>query len=345
MGAHAGAARLPAADPAHQAPAPGCSVPATVFLSRGGLQPHSAARRATRISASTPARTSRGSTPCRPTPASSAAAAPSTVRPTTPARCSTRRRSSWGCARYLNESAPRAKQPLLGKHISEEAAFQCTTCGACEYQCPVGIQHLPVIIGLRRGAVNTGQVGGRVRHQAVPEAGAQRQRARLRRRRAQKFIEKNAIADLRRHAGVLPVARLHGLLRSAGPRDRAGAGARAALPRRHLRRAAQGEVHGRSGAAPRQRPAVPAAGRGQYGAAPAAKVRKMVSICPHCVRTIGDGLEGVRRRSSTIEHHSELAGAPSARGCRPRPGRARRSSSTTPATWAAIATSTMSRAR
>jgi Fe-S oxidoreductase len=41
-------------------------------------------------------------------------------------------------------------------HISDEAVFQCTTCGACEFQCPVGIQHLPVIIGLRRGAVNTG---------------------------------------------------------------------------------------------------------------------------------------------------------------------------------------------
>ena len=38
-----------------------------------------------------------------------------------------------------------------------EAAFQCTTCGACEFQCPVGIQHLPVIVGLRRGAVNTGK--------------------------------------------------------------------------------------------------------------------------------------------------------------------------------------------
>jgi Fe-S oxidoreductase len=47
--------------------------------------------------------------------------------------------------------------PLLGPHISEKAVFQCTTCGACEYQCPVGIQHLPVIIGLRRGAVNTGK--------------------------------------------------------------------------------------------------------------------------------------------------------------------------------------------
>jgi Fe-S oxidoreductase len=37
-----------------------------------------------------------------------------------------------------------------------EAAFECTTCGACEYQCPVGIQHLPIIIGMRRGATNTG---------------------------------------------------------------------------------------------------------------------------------------------------------------------------------------------
>jgi Fe-S oxidoreductase len=37
-----------------------------------------------------------------------------------------------------------------------EAAFECTTCGSCEYQCPVGIQHVPVIVGLRRGATNTG---------------------------------------------------------------------------------------------------------------------------------------------------------------------------------------------
>jgi Fe-S oxidoreductase len=40
--------------------------------------------------------------------------------------------------------------------FSLEAAYECTTCGACEYQCPVGIQHLPIIIGLRRGATNTG---------------------------------------------------------------------------------------------------------------------------------------------------------------------------------------------
>lgn len=62
-----------------------------------------------------------------------------------------------GARRYLNECGPASETPLLGEHLKMEAAFQCTTCGACEYQCPVGIQHLPVIVGLRRGAVNTGR--------------------------------------------------------------------------------------------------------------------------------------------------------------------------------------------
>src|SRR3712207_8034238 len=33
---------------------------------------------------------------------------------------------------------------------------QCTTCGACENQCPVGIEHLPILIGSRRGLVSNG---------------------------------------------------------------------------------------------------------------------------------------------------------------------------------------------
>ncbi|HEV8146390.1 MAG TPA: heterodisulfide reductase-related iron-sulfur binding cluster [Bryobacteraceae bacterium] len=62
-----------------------------------------------------------------------------------------------GLRSYLNELGPRSEEPLLGTHLSQEAAFQCTTCGACEFQCPLGIEHLPMIIGLRRGAVNTGK--------------------------------------------------------------------------------------------------------------------------------------------------------------------------------------------
>jgi Fe-S oxidoreductase len=62
-----------------------------------------------------------------------------------------------GFRSYLKEFGPGDEAPLIGNHLSMEAAFQCTTCGACEFQCPVGIQHLPMIIGLRRGAVNTGK--------------------------------------------------------------------------------------------------------------------------------------------------------------------------------------------
>lgn len=62
-----------------------------------------------------------------------------------------------GVRSYLNEFGSQAEQPLFGAHLSMKAAFECTTCGACEFQCPVGIQHLPVIVGLRRGATNTGE--------------------------------------------------------------------------------------------------------------------------------------------------------------------------------------------
>ncbi len=68
-----------------------------------------------------------------------------------------------GVKAYLNSYGPGSDAPLLQdepegrqKALSMPAAFACTTCGSCEYQCPVGVQHLPVLIGLRRGAVNTG---------------------------------------------------------------------------------------------------------------------------------------------------------------------------------------------
>ena len=77
-----------------------------------------------------------------------------------------------GMRTYLNTFGPANETPLLNElrdapanaspdnppanYLSMEAAFECTTCGACEFQCPVGIEHLPIIVGLRRGAVNTG---------------------------------------------------------------------------------------------------------------------------------------------------------------------------------------------
>ena len=45
----------------------------------------------------------------------------------------------------------------LGEIYSEKVLWQCTTCGACENQCPVGIEHVPLIVGARRGLVSNGE--------------------------------------------------------------------------------------------------------------------------------------------------------------------------------------------
>src|SRR5471032_1136118 len=49
-----------------------------------------------------------------------------------------------------------ARDRKLGEIYSEKVLWQCTTCGACENQCPVGIEHLPIIIGSRRGLASNG---------------------------------------------------------------------------------------------------------------------------------------------------------------------------------------------
>jgi Fe-S oxidoreductase len=215
-----------------------------------------------------------------------------------------------GLRGYLNDEGPGGEAPLLGEHISTEAVFQCTTCGGCEFQCPVGIQHLPVIIGLRRGVVNTGEwedeYGTKLflnlerNGNALGFAAGERQ----------KFIEKNqlpvfdgkqeyclwlgcmgafdpqgreivlALARILRHAGIS-----FGVLRkekcTGDPARRLGndlAFTQLAEANIETLQAAQ-------------------AGKGRTG--------KLVSICPHCVRTIGTDW---REAGTTfaIEHHSEL---------------------------------------
>jgi Fe-S oxidoreductase len=48
------------------------------------------------------------------------------------------------------------RETKLAEIYSEKVLWQCTTCGACENQCPVGIEHLPLLIGSRRGLVSNG---------------------------------------------------------------------------------------------------------------------------------------------------------------------------------------------
>ena len=210
-----------------------------------------------------------------------------------------------GLRSYLNEVGPGGEAPLLGTHLSTEAAFQCTTCGSCEFQCPVGIQHLPVMIGLRRGVVNTGQwedeYGTKFflnleRHgNSLGFPGSERQ----------KFIDS---AGLPIYDGTQEYCLWLGCMGAYDPQGREIVLALARVLRHAgvtfgvLRKEkCTGDPARRLG----NDLVVSQLAEANIETLRAAKPAKMVSICPHCVRTIS---QDWREFGGTfeIEHHSEL---------------------------------------
>ena len=63
-----------------------------------------------------------------------------------------------GLREYLAEAGPMAVRgddgattdPLVGGTISNEALWDCLTCGACVQACPVGVEHIDPIVDMRR---------------------------------------------------------------------------------------------------------------------------------------------------------------------------------------------------
>jgi heterodisulfide reductase subunit C len=47
---------------------------------------------------------------------------------------------------------------LIGTTFEEDEIWSCTTCGACEQECPIGIEYIDKIVDLRRGMVDEGMV-------------------------------------------------------------------------------------------------------------------------------------------------------------------------------------------
>jgi Fe-S oxidoreductase/nitrate reductase gamma subunit len=210
-----------------------------------------------------------------------------------------------GLRGYLNEFGPGNEEPLVGKHIALEAIFQCTTCGGCENQCPVGIQHLPVMIGLRRGQVNTGkwedEYGGKLflgierNGNSLGFSSAERQ----------KFIEKNALPI---YDGSQEYCLWLGCMGSYDPQGREiilalkrvldHLGITFGVPRKER---CTGDPARRLG----NDYLFQQMAEANIESLHAAKVGKMVSICPHCVRTIGEDWKEFGA-AFQIEHHSEL---------------------------------------
>ncbi len=213
-----------------------------------------------------------------------------------------------GVRSYLNANGPQSEVPLLaqlGAGLSMEAAFECTTCGACEFQCPVGVEHLPIIVGLRRGAVNTGEWDNPCGTKLFLALEKQGNALGLSSAERDKFVEKQEFPVF---DGSQEYCLWLGCMGGYDPKGREiiadfarvmrflgtsfGVMKKEKCTGDPARRLGNDLVFGEL------------AEQGLKAFA-AAKVKKIVAICPHCVRTIAtDWREyGI---APEIEHHSEF---------------------------------------
>ncbi len=210
-----------------------------------------------------------------------------------------------GLRRYLNENGPDSEVNYLGSTNSMEAVFQCTTCGSCEYQCPVGIEHLPLIVGLRRGAVNTGawedERGGKLFLNLERYGNAMGFSSTER----DKFIQKNAIPYF---DGSQEYCLWMGCMGSYDPQGREIVLSLVEVMQ-HLGVSFGVLKKERCSGDPARRLGNDLAfqqlveqNKEQMDSA---KVKKLLSICPHCVRTIGTDWAELGA-AMPIEHHSEF---------------------------------------
>lgn len=210
-----------------------------------------------------------------------------------------------GMRDYLNQYGERNGTPILEATVSEKAVFQCTTCGACEYQCPVGIQHLPMIVGLRRGAVNTGawedEHGAKLFLNLERQGNAMGFSASER----DKFVARQ---ELPIFDGSHEYCLWLGCMGAYDPRGREIIAAFAKVMK-HLGTSFGVLKKERCTGDPARRLGNDLA-FGQLAEANLeifrqSGVKKIVSICPHCVRTIGEDWREAGA-AIEIEHHSEF---------------------------------------
>jgi Fe-S oxidoreductase len=210
-----------------------------------------------------------------------------------------------GVRGYLNEFGPSSETPLLGKYLSQEAAFQCTTCGACEFQCPVGVQHLPIIVGLRRGAVNTGKWEDDYGTKLFLNLERNGNSLGFSSTERDKFVQKQ---DLPIFDGAQEYCLWLGCMGAYDPQGREIVASLAQLMRRLnvtfgvLRKEkCTGDPARRLG----NDLAFGQLAENNLEALQQNKVKKIVSICPHCVRTIGTDWKEFGQ-APPVEHHSEF---------------------------------------
>ena len=78
-------------------------------------------------------------------------------RPLAPRFLTTKARD-YAFQHYPVLGSPKESQPLIGNIYSEDEIWSCTTCGACEEECPLLVEYIDKIVDLRRGMIDDGNV-------------------------------------------------------------------------------------------------------------------------------------------------------------------------------------------
>jgi Fe-S oxidoreductase len=210
-----------------------------------------------------------------------------------------------GVREYLRDHGPNGTEPIVGKYVPEKMLWQCTSCGACEYQCPVGIEHLPIIIGLRRGQVNTGkwedEHGGKLFHNLERTGNA----LGLAPSEREKFVKKN---ELPLYDGTQDYCLWLGCMGALDPKGREiilslvqvfhylnvtfGVLKKEKCTGDPVRRLGNDYLFTELA-------------EHNIEQIRTAQVVRMISICPHCVRTIAEDWKEAGAQVE-IEHHSEF---------------------------------------
>jgi Fe-S oxidoreductase len=79
-------------------------------------------------------------------------------RPLSPRFISTKARDYMFKHYPLKGDFSRESEPLIGSIYEEDEIWSCTTCGACEEECPITIEYIDKMVDLRRGMVDEGMV-------------------------------------------------------------------------------------------------------------------------------------------------------------------------------------------
>ncbi|HYP04999.1 MAG TPA: (Fe-S)-binding protein, partial [Bryobacteraceae bacterium] len=210
-----------------------------------------------------------------------------------------------GVRQYLRDHGPNGTEPIVDKYVPEKMLWQCTSCGACEYQCPVGIEHLPIIIGLRRAQVNTGkwedEHGAKLFHNLERNGNA----LGLAPGEREKFIKKNEFPI---YDGAQDYCLWLGCMGAYDPKGREIVQSLAEVFR-YLnvsfgvlrKEKCTGDPVRRLG----NDYLFTELAEHNIEQIRAARVVRMISICPHCVRTIAEDWKEAGA-DVQIEHHSEF---------------------------------------